>query len=766
MITMRTKAFATICALFCATLAEEYDWEDWEDMLNDWEVDRRRDSQDSCQKVDVNVHNCITFYDESYWNEQFLKDKCMGMGLTDKTITASLCDEFANNPDYVKGLRLALLNTMYGIGRTNPELCADWCMYDPLHLDGIGCDGVGFLWNNRKSKQCWKVLTGARHYFCYKYNENKFEWARKKADSFCPYRVCKATGDPHVHPFRGPSLSPLISAKGDFLHFQSERMRIDTRFRQFRDWSSSVSGIHAVAIEYYPKDCEMETCCPDKLEIYSSWQSPSRKEFFLFNGKEVGWNDLGKIFSTSDAICQDLSEVNESSQRLHIVFTDKIVIEISQISGMGNLIISVPYDAFANDESLRTSEQSCMGDIHKFDCDKDTTIFTYYDFYAGRYLSCSEVTFKDRRREDLMCDSEIEAVAKELCDCDGNNILEEMTTDCQLDLCFSDALKLLNEDEVLARAQAQEIADGYCDLNDQIIENDPWLVRNPTESPTLGGVLHYIVQGNHLQQCAGTSCETRLAALNERWGVRCCAESNPGNWKQTGYNCTLFTKSSMNNCPVADFETAKLLCQKAGGRLCSRDEIEYPQLCSRHGGCGFDQVMVWSSTRGNFSLSTEKYYIVHGKPGAACEDEEGCLTRAVSKHERWNVQCCADPVWVYTAPTPGNGTQTNGTTDTDINSNGTWTWTYTGTDAHNWTRNEDGNCTMYVRAKVDHCVSMDWDKAVQLCEDAGGRLCTRDEIENGCARTENRTEGCKYNFHMIWSSTKNSTNSTNSADEK
>jgi len=176
----------------------------------------------------------------------------------------------------------------------------------------------------------------------------------------------------------------------------------------------------------------------------------------------------------------------------------------------------------------------------------------------------------------------------------------------------------------------------------------------------------------------------------------------------------VFTNSKIPDCRTGDWSTAVELCIAAGGRLCTRDELEYPTLCSRGGGCGYDNYMVWSSSEGSLDAEVDKYYIVHGYSGADCLDSEDstCSTRAVSKDERFKVRCCAD------------------------------------TDPDGWLHKE--GCSVYTESNVPNCVSTDWDTAVEICTVAGGRLCTSVELENGCSKNG----GCGFNSHMVWSSTK------------
>jgi len=71
--------------------------------------------------------------------------------------------------NYVKSLKLTILNTMYGTG-PKPEHCRHWCMYDPLSL--VGASGIGFKWNNS-----WRVITVVVNNLCYVSDSVASEWS-------------------------------------------------------------------------------------------------------------------------------------------------------------------------------------------------------------------------------------------------------------------------------------------------------------------------------------------------------------------------------------------------------------------------------------------------------------------------------------------------------------------------------------------------------------------------------------------------------------
>jgi len=242
-------------------------------------------------------------------------------------------------------------------------------------------------------------------------------------------------------------------------------------------------------------------------------------------------------------------------------------------------------------------------------------------------------------------------------------------------------------------------------------------------SDRFGEGWYYIVQGNSESPCEDDidpTCSTRAAHKDELWNVRCCADSDSRNWLiNSNSGCTVWTNSNIPDCYKTDYDTAVQLCNDVDARLCTKEELEPPYRCSAWGGCGFDKVMVWSMSEVTFASAESQYFIVKGASWSTCEDTAGCETRAVSSTEQWNVRCCAD------------------------------------TNPGGWVKNS--GCTVFTESDVPSCVSTDWDSAVGICELAGGRLCTREEIEMNCAANG----GCRYNYYMVWSSTESSSMCTN-----
>jgi len=221
---------------------------------------------------------------------------------------------------------------------------------------------------------------------------------------------------------------------------------------------------------------------------------------------------------------------------------------------------------------------------------------------------------------------------------------------------------------------------------------------------------HWIVQGAEYSKCddaEDSSCTSRVVNNNELWNVRCCADTDPGDWNQYD-GCSVYTNSEVPKCYRTDWNTAAQICNDFGGRLCSKEELESPNFCSANGGCGFNFQMVWSSTVGIVPTGLRNY-IVKGATNAQC-DEDNCGTRTSGNEDKWGVRCCTDEY------------------------------------AEGWIQNE--GCSIFARSTIKTCAVLNWESANDLCDSAGGRLCTRQELESNCAKGSE----CSMDSKMVWSS--------------
>jgi len=127
----------------------------------------------------VTALDCKKYHGIASWTQEFVDSICSDAGKTNKGSTAVLCSSDAGNIEYESALKLAILNSMYGTSSTSG--CRQWCMYDPLHLEGD--DAVGFKWSGKGG--CWRVIKGATNRLCYKRALPEWSWAIAKAKNMC-----------------------------------------------------------------------------------------------------------------------------------------------------------------------------------------------------------------------------------------------------------------------------------------------------------------------------------------------------------------------------------------------------------------------------------------------------------------------------------------------------------------------------------------------------------------------------------------------------
>jgi hypothetical protein len=137
----------------------------------------------------VTALDCKKFHGIASWTQEFVDSICSDAGKTNKGSTAVLCPPDAGNIEYESSLKLAILNSMYG--KSASSGCRQWCMYDPLHLEGD--DAVGFQWSGRG---CWRVIKGATTNLCYKRALREWSWAIVKGENMCE-------DSPGCHVFQG-----------------------------------------------------------------------------------------------------------------------------------------------------------------------------------------------------------------------------------------------------------------------------------------------------------------------------------------------------------------------------------------------------------------------------------------------------------------------------------------------------------------------------------------------------------------------------------
>jgi len=213
--------------------------------------------------------------------------------------------------------------------------------------------------------------------------------------------------------------------------------------------------------------------------------------------------------------------------------------------------------------------------------------------------------------------------------------------------------------------------------------------------------------------------ESRFESDTEKHEVRCCSTSEfTGSTKKSGCNVWGGSKLGEDSKCHSDqtFASATELCEAAGARLCTKDELE--DDCTQGTGCNHDSDLIWSSTDDTPTTaptaspsSSSNHMVVCGKTDG-CGDEE---SRFASDNEKHEVRCCS----------------TNAIAG--------------------WTRR--GGCTVWGGSSVGddfQCYEdQNFESAFGLCEAAGARLCTKGELEDDCTMNS----GCGHDADLIWSST-------------
>jgi len=232
---------------------------------------------------------------------------------------------------------------------------------------------------------------------------------------------------------------------------------------------------------------------------------------------------------------------------------------------------------------------------------------------------------------------------------------------------------------------------------------------------------HFIVMGQGISKwkCEGDDekpnqekkedCQSQVADDGVTHALRCCSETKKETWEND--KCKEVWATSF--CKEVTWIEADAECRLKGARLCTKKEIE--KGCTGSTGCNFDTKLIWTSEK----ATDGKHYVVPGIGiyGYVCTDETGdCSTRVVPNSETYGVRCCAD-------------TFVNGYNKEVCP--GLWGV---------WTRNTK---------LQEQCITASWSAANAHCRQEGARLCTKTELENGCAKGG---AGCNFDETMMWTS--------------
>jgi len=241
---------------------------------------------------------------------------------------------------------------------------------------------------------------------------------------------------------------------------------------------------------------------------------------------------------------------------------------------------------------------------------------------------------------------------------------------------------------------------------------------------------YYIVKGGLNNDCSDLNCTIRVVDVEETRGVRCCADSDAqllatSEWTYVD-SCGLWVISWLFSnddrypmCFMANWEKAAWLCDSNGGRLCTKSELENGCTADNgNRGCDLDSYMIWSNTSGEITNEKDSsdpgavayYYAARGSTGTKCLESD-CSTKIVSQFDIKGVRCCSE---------------TQVEADWDTTCSGIW-----------------------ADAPVPFCYFVDWNTANNKCSEAGGRLCTIEELEDDCAKGT----GCYFDQITVWSST-------------
>jgi len=259
---------------------------------------------------------------------------------------------------------------------------------------------------------------------------------------------------------------------------------------------------------------------------------------------------------------------------------------------------------------------------------------------------------------------------------------------------------------------------------------------------------HYVVMGRPGASCdEQEDCSTRVELDSESFAIRCCdGESRGRFWRNRPECSTGVTGASEfenleidGNCMIGDYSTAVATCYNNGARLCTKEEVE--SGCVAYTGCDFDFRPVWTDSDEVYVADAQsgppttalpttqrpivfgaprKRWIVQRKQGGACDDKDNdCQSRTVPTESNYAISCCAD---------------------NDMNQ--LWRQRCVGvwTESDIWYMHHDEN--------ESRCTIGTWYDAERICKDNGGRLCTKMELEAGCAEST----GCGFDSLMNWSS--------------
>jgi len=209
--------------------------------------------------------------------------------------------------------------------------------------------------------------------------------------------------------------------------------------------------------------------------------------------------------------------------------------------------------------------------------------------------------------------------------------------------------------------------------------------------------------------------------------VRCCRDESKEGWSKRA-GCNVWTESKVDNQCYASktFLEAECICDRRDGRLCTKEEIE--GSCSQGTGCGFDNQVVWTSTK-ELTVSPSASPIVITIDEECASETQGNSTSV--KH--WALcgsggNCNNEPNGVFDYDTPHEvRCCSNVAIEGWLKRAGCNVWT---------SSRSDGVCY----------ASKNFFEAECLCNKLDGRLCTKEEIDDSCSQGT----GCGFDHQVVW----------------
>lgn len=186
-------------------------------------------------------------------------------------------------------------------------------------------------------------------------------------------------------------------------------------------------------------------------------------------------------------------------------------------------------------------------------------------------------------------------------------------------------------------------------------------------------------------------------------------------------------------CNEASLADAISICNVAGARLCSVDEVGSGATATT--GCGFDTAYTWTSTWCGLGPEGGKYYVEIGGGGSTSD------RKCKNPKKSYPVRCCSDVDISATTALPATTTTTFPFLSERKNC-ATLGWEVTG--------NACGESDKAFKKGLDKCFT--WKNhpdAERKCLKLGGRMCSQGDIEAGVGKAT----GCGFDSSFLWTST-------------